>query len=186
MHVSMPTPFDRRRPPTDELHEVYRDNVAAVYAFFAYRVGTDTAEDLTAGTFERVVRSWRSFDPRQATPRTWIIAIARNLLTDHFRRERWRRGPSLDEHPALLDGLVASDEPPARYMRFESAKDWLSQLSAREREIVAMRYGADLSTADIARLLDLSEANVHQIASRALRRLRDRVEAAAVERVDGT
>ena len=45
-------------------------------------------------------------------------------------------------------------------------------LSQREREVIAMRYGADLTTAEIARLLDLSEANVLQISSRALRRLR--------------
>jgi RNA polymerase sigma factor (sigma-70 family) len=56
----------------------------------------------------------------------------------------------------------------------------LSQLAPREREVVALRYGADLSTADIARTLGLSEANVLQILSRALRRLRRELEASGV------
>ena len=48
----------------------------------------------------------------------------------------------------------------------------LDELSPRERDVLAMRYGADMTAAEIGRALDLTEANVHQINSRALRRLR--------------
>jgi RNA polymerase sigma factor (sigma-70 family) len=161
------------RRPGHELQEAYRDNVDSVYAYFAYFVGASAAEDLTAATFERVVRAWRSFDPRRATERTWIFAIARNILTDHYRRERHRAGPSLDEHPGLLTELVSADDPAARRLGIDAVKDWLSRLTPREREVLALRYGADLSTTEIAAALGLSEANVHQIASRALRRLRE-------------
>jgi RNA polymerase sigma-70 factor, ECF subfamily len=54
-------------------------------------------------------------------------------------------------------------------------RDWLANLEPREREVLALRFAADLSAAEVARHLDLSEANVHQIASRALRRLRDQM-----------
>ena len=50
-------------------------------------------------------------------------------------------------------------------------RDWLRGLEPRERELLALRFAADLPAAEIARILDLSEDNVHQIASRALRRL---------------
>ena len=53
-----PLSEDQRR----ELQQVYRSNVSSVYAFFSYSVDATTAEDLTAATFERVVRSWRRFD----------------------------------------------------------------------------------------------------------------------------
>jgi RNA polymerase sigma factor (sigma-70 family) len=59
-------------------------------------------------------------------------------------------------------------------------KHWLGRLSAREREVLALRYGADLPTAEIARALDLSEANVLQISSRALRRLRRALESSEI------
>ena len=167
MRVRLP-----RQLPADELHGVYREHVSAVYRFFAYSVSPDTAEDLTAATFERVVRHWGHFDARRSSERTWILAIARNLLTDHFRRGRRRSGPSLDEHPELGENIASGDDPAEQQARVETVKGWLSMLGAREREVVAMRYGADLSTAEIARLLGLSEANVLQIASRALRRLK--------------
>src|SRR3954447_16979331 len=95
----------------DALRRVYREHVSAVYAFFTYSVSRETAEDLTASTFERVVRSWARFDPEFASPRTWIMAIARNILADHFRRQSHRNAVSLDEPPALAASLATSDDP---------------------------------------------------------------------------
>jgi RNA polymerase sigma factor (sigma-70 family) len=161
-----------RSLPADELHDVYRNHVSAVYAFFAYSVSPEVAEDLTSATFERVVRHWGRYDPRRSGQRTWILAIARNLLTDHFRRGSRRSGPSLDEHPELVESIRSGDDPAEKQASAETVKGWLSMLNAREREVIAMRYGADLSAAAIARLLGLSEANVLQISSRALRRLK--------------
>jgi RNA polymerase sigma factor (sigma-70 family) len=155
-----------------DLQDVYRRNVCAVYAFFSYSVDPDTAEDLTAATFERVLRSWSRYDARRASARTWILVIARNLLTDHFRRESHRRGPSLDEHPMLFAWVADGEDPAERRVSVDAIKAWLLMLQPREREVLALRYGADLSTPEIARCLGLSDANVHQIASRALRRLR--------------
>ena len=68
---------------------VYAEHVFRVYGFLAYRVHDhELAEDLTQGTFERALRSWAKFDPRRASERTWLLAIANNLLIDHYRRER--------------------------------------------------------------------------------------------------
>jgi len=168
----------RRRPArtAEELQRVYRDHFDAVYAFLAYSVDRATAEDLTAGTFERVVRSWKRFDPRRGSERTWVLAIARNLLTDHFRSSRHREAVSTDEHPALLDRLVDNLEPLTERLTAEELARWLAPLGEREREILALRYAADLTTAEIARLLGLTAANVQQINSRSLRRLRSRFE----------
>ena len=156
----------------DELRRVYRENVDATYGFLAHSVDRVTAEDLTAATFERVVRSWKRYDPGRGSERTWVIAIARNLLTDHFRAHRQREGVSTDEHPALLDRLVENLDPLEGQLTAEELARWLAPLGEREREILALRYAADLTTAEIARLLGLTEANVQQINSRSLRRLR--------------
>jgi RNA polymerase sigma-70 factor (ECF subfamily) len=168
----------RRRPreDSDELRRVYRDHFDAAYAFLAYHVEAAVAEDLTAATFERVVRSWARYDPVKGTERTWVLAIARNLLTDHFRAQRHREAVSTDEHPPLLDRLVEDEDPLAGRLSAQELARLLSPLSAREREVLALRYAADLTTAEIAGLLGLTAANVQQINSRALRRLRTRLE----------
>lgn len=161
----------------DELRRVYREHVDAVYAFLAYSVGRDHAEDLTASTFERVIKAWGRYDASKASERTWILSIARNALIDHYRRQSHRTATSLDEHPVLAESLAASGDPIAQALSADAFSSWLRDLADREREVLAMRYGADLSAAEISALLNLSEANVHQISSRAIRKLRERADA---------
>lgn len=157
----------------EELRRVYRAHVRAVYAFLAYSVKRETAEDLTSTTFERVLRAWDSFDPERGSERTWVLSIARNALTDHFRRQQLRAAVSTDEHPALLDRLVETADPLARHLSLDGLTSWLRELGPRDREVLALRYAADLSAREIAEVTGLSEANVHQLVSRSLRRLRD-------------
>jgi RNA polymerase sigma-70 factor (ECF subfamily) len=104
-----------------------------------------------------------------------VLAIARNVLMDHYRRQKLRQWISTDEHPALLSGLRADDwlEP---YLAADEVGSWLDQLGDREREVLALRYGSDLQANDIAAVTGLSPANVHQIVSRSLRRLRENAE----------
>jgi RNA polymerase sigma factor (sigma-70 family) len=156
-----------------DLSRLYREHVAAVYGFFAYSVREPVAEDLTSATFERVLRSWKAFDPRRGSERGWILAIARNLLVDHYRRQRLRDAVSTDEHPLLLEALATGDEPFVRALAADELRRWLAILGERERQIVALRYAADLPAAEIAEMVGLTAANVHQILSRSLRRLRE-------------
>lgn len=164
------------RRADDELRRVYRTHVSSVYAFFAYAVPRATAEDLTSATFERVIRAWDGFDPARASERTWILAIARNLLTDHYRRQRHRDALSLDEHPAVADALAQPGDAQRELLDREEVLGWLAGLPEREREILALRYGADLTAEAIAQLTGLTAANVHQILSRTLRKLRGTVD----------
>jgi RNA polymerase sigma-70 factor (ECF subfamily) len=161
-----------RRRDQDELRRVYRSHVDAVYAFFAYSVPPATAEDLTSSTFERVLKAWPSYDSEKGSERTWIAAIARNILTDHYRRESLRRAPSIDAHPELADHVAGGEEEFEQILSDDALRAWLAPLGEREREVVALRYAADLPATEIARITGLSTANVHQIASRSLRQLR--------------
>ena len=141
-----------------------------MYAFFAYSVGASAAEDLTSATFERVVRSWHRFDPERGSERTWILAIARNQC----RSVRQRPLPAqVEAVPVLADCRLPDAQASEGRLSVEQLKEWLRPLGAREREIIALRYGADLEGVEIARMLDLTPANVHQILSRSLRRLRE-------------
>src|SRR5437868_13391104 len=124
------------RRGTDDLRRVYLDHVDAVYAFFAYSLDRTWAEDLTASTFERVIRSWSSYDPRRAGERTWILSIARNLLTDHYRRQSHRQATSTDEHPALLDTLMSTDDVAEAAAATDQVRSWPALLGERVREIL--------------------------------------------------
>lgn len=147
---------------------VYEEHVWRVYGFLAYRLADrHSAEDLTQATFERALRAWARYDPRRGSVSTWLLAIASNLLADHHRRDRSGRHDALEE--ALLP---AQDGPEQRLEGLPELLDALAALGEREREVVALRYGGDLTGPEIARLLGLSLANVQQINSRALRRLR--------------
>src|ERR687893_890352 len=71
----------------DEFERLYAAEAAGLFSFLAYRVGDRSlAEDLTADAFERALRSRRRFDRRRGSEKTWLYAIALNLLRDHARR----------------------------------------------------------------------------------------------------
>jgi RNA polymerase sigma-70 factor (ECF subfamily) len=165
-------PRRRTAEHDDVLRRVFREHVDAVYALFAYNVDAATAEDLTSATFEKVIRAWRRYDPAKASERTWILAIARNTMLDHFRRSAHRTALSTDEHPRLLETVTEDEDFTERRLAADELRSWLSVLGDRDREVLALRYAADLPAADIGRLVGLSTANVHQILSRSLRKLR--------------
>ena len=159
--------------PPDFGH-VYDEHVWSVYGFLAYRLNSrDDAEDLTQQTFERALRSWHRYDERLASVGTWLLTIARNLLIDHFRASASRQHQPLAE----MGGDGPGEEPQYDLGLDPALAKALAQLSVRDREIVALRFGGDLSGPEIAELLGLTLANVQQILSRSLRRMRAELEA---------
>ncbi len=151
---------------------VYDAHVRQVFAFFAYRLAVRSdAEDLTQLTFERALRAWDRYDPSRASVATWLMSIARNLVIDHYRACRPGPQRSLDDFQGDFDEHLAVWDKPNMGLdpHLELA---LAKLSDRERELISLRFGADLSGPEIAALTELSLANVQQILSRGLRKMR--------------
>ena len=143
--------------------------VRRVYAYAAYRLGDGPdAEDVTSETFERALRYRNTFDPRRGTPAAWLVGIARRCADDHLRGRGWRCRPTTQ---ALLDGAGDPGPADAAILRLDLA-DAISTLSVRDRELIALRYGADLKAKDIAALLEQSTNAVEVALHRALDRLR--------------
>jgi RNA polymerase sigma-70 factor (ECF subfamily) len=143
-----------------------------VYGFFAYRMRSRAdAEDLTQQTFERALKSWSRYDPARAGVATWLLAIARNLLVDHIRADRSARQQPLDDLDRGHDALVDPGNPPDIGLEPDLERA-LATLAARDREIVALKFGGELTGPEIAAATGLSLANVQQILSRSLRRMR--------------
>jgi len=160
--------------PPGDFAAVYESEIWSIYGFFAYRVrSVSTAEDLTQQTFERALRAWRRFDPERSPARTWLLAIARNLLIDHYRADVWRRQQAIEEVP---EGELGSELAEPDLGIDPDLAQALAKLVPRDREILALRFGGDLSGPEIAELTGLTVANIQQILSRSLRRLRDSLE----------
>lgn len=159
-----------RSPATDEDFEhLYRTELPKVYNFFRFRVGDGPmAEDLTAETFEKAWRKRHRYRQDLASFSTWLFTIARRVAIDHYRRQR----------PVIsLESIshLTADETPEELTQERSDFDRLSllltQLEDRNRELVALRYGAGLTNRAIAGLTGLSESNVGVILHRTLKQL---------------
>ncbi len=151
---------------------VYAEQLPRVYNFFRYRFGDSAdAEDLTARTFERAWSARHRYRRDLAAFSTWLLTIARNVATDHFRRMR----PTV---PLDAAAHVAADGTPELKAAQRSDADrlamLLAQLPERERELLSLKYGAGMNNRAIARATGLSESNVGTIVHRAVETLRGR------------
>jgi RNA polymerase sigma-70 factor (ECF subfamily) len=153
----------------------YRAELPRIYNFFRYRVGgSQAAEDLTSETFEKAWRYRERYRHDLAAFSTWLFTIARRVAQDHYRKHR--NEIPLDEVPELSTNEIMEDLA-QRDADFVHLSVLLAQLEDRERELVALKYGAGLTNRDLARLSGLSESNVGVILHRTLQTLRSKWEA---------
>ena len=153
--------------------EWYEAHGVAVYNYFRFHVAlADVAEDLTAETFLKVVRAAERFDPLRGTPRSWILAVARNVLADWRRRARLRQYVAIG---TMHDLVCDAPSPEERLLRKEEVGrllDAVATLAPADRELIGLRYGSGLDTAEVAQILEISQGSVRTRLWRVLRRLR--------------
>jgi RNA polymerase sigma-70 factor (ECF subfamily) len=160
----------RSRGVTD-FEALYRSSRDDVYAYVATLMRDRfAAEDVTAQAFERAYRKRASFRPGRGTPRAWLFGIARNAALDELRR-RSRTAPATAE-PADESVLLPDDEAEAGARRL-AVRAALEALRPRERELVALKFFAGLSNAELASVLDTTETNVGTRLHRAIHKLRE-------------
>ena len=167
MTVVRPWPALETQPTFAEAAEASLDDVFG-YLLYLTR-DRDTAEDLTGATFEKALIRWDRFDPRRGDVRAWLVGIARTSALDWFRAEkRRRRREELSAVPERIDEPFAEGLSP-------TLRDALAQLTAGEREVIALRVVLDLDGEAAARVLGISPTAVSTRLSRALRRLEEKV-----------
>src|SRR5438093_7029544 len=140
--------------------------IRRVYAYVAYRIGDGPdAEDVTSETFERALRYRDSYDKSRGEPAAWLIGIARRCIAGAASAPMPVPDPGT-ERPAAGD----LEEDMVRRLTVAAG---LARLSERDRELLALRYGADLTVGQIGDLLEL-RPNAVEVA---LHRARDRLAA---------
>jgi len=159
-------------PPSswERFEALYRSSRDDVFAYVATLLGDrGAAEDVTALAFERAYRRRRSFDRRRGEERAWLFGIARNAALDELRRRR--RLARLAAEPGDQVDEPADDEHDLA-LRRTAVRTAMARLSAREREIVALKFHAGLSNAELARVVGVSESNAGTLLYRTMEKLR--------------
>lgn len=153
-----------------DVEAMYRECRDDIYAYVATLLRDPAAaEDATSAAFERAFRRRATYRPRRGSPRAWLFGIARNAALDELRRRR--RTAALAAEPEDAEALSAPDTVDEAARR-ATVRAGLAQLDARDRELVALKFFAGLTNAELARVLGISEANAGTRLHRAVTRLR--------------
>jgi RNA polymerase sigma-70 factor, ECF subfamily len=171
VNQTLPAPAAQLDPSSWQRFEaLYRSSRDDVYAYVVTLLrDRAAAEDVTELAFERAYRRRRTFDRRRGEERAWLFGIARNAALDELRRRR--RLATIVAEPE--DESARSTEDYADVaLRRTAVRAALASLSAREREIVALKFHAGLTNAELARVLGISESNAGTMLHRTMQKLR--------------
>ena len=158
------------RKPFDEIYEeYYRSVYNYVYMQLLHR---QDAEDIVSEVFTKAYSAYDTYQPSLASEKTWLLRIARNALTDHYRRRASH--PTADVEDETLEAVPDEDDP------FAAVEDdtnrtvslVLRELRPEEREILLMRYQQDMKNPAIAQELGINEKAVSERIRRALAKSR--------------
>lgn len=160
-----------------EFTYIFETYYKKVYNFIYYRVNNHyTAEDLTSQVFEKVMLKINTYNENKSPFEVWLFAIARNIVNDYFRNLQKHKFFSID----AIKNLISKKKTPEDIVEIAETNDKLSDalkiLNERERNIVALKFGADLKNVEIAKVLDLTESNVGVILFRTMKKLKKELE----------
>jgi RNA polymerase sigma-70 factor, ECF subfamily len=156
----------------EDFERLFSEHAKPLFAFLVYRCGDrGLAEDLLADTFERALRARRRFDRRKASEKTWLYSIALNRLRDELRH-RGAEQRAVERAAAQVE--LAGDDF-ARVAAQDELRSALDALSEEEREVIALRFGAELTVPEIARITGQPTTTSEGRLYRALHRMRDQL-----------
>ena len=161
-----------RKGDAEAFGQLYDHYNASVYRFLYYRVGSvQLAEDLTAETFFRALRSMSSFRWQGKDFGAWLMTIARNLTTDHFKAGRTRLESTTEDMTSLDTTTDGPEDAVLASLTNEALLSALSELPTEQRECLVMRFLQGLSIAETAEVLERSAGAVKQLQLRGVRNL---------------
>jgi RNA polymerase sigma-70 factor, ECF subfamily len=153
---------------------MYAAHAGPIFAFALRATGDrQVAEEVVQDTFVRAWRAMDRFDPQTADLRTWLLAIARNLVIDHHRR--MARRPRTTHADGVHGQPVAAGSGPIdvdRAVEVWQVAEALQQLSPAHREAIVEIHVRGTTVAEAARRLDVPPGTVKSRVYYGLRALR--------------
>jgi len=171
---------------TTEISKIYEENADKVYRYFYFQVSNkEIAEDLTSILFHKFIKNLDKYDSTKSQPATWLFAMARNVLIDHFRNKHFKRqkneiNPETKEGESILEVIPDGNKTPEENVQIDRNKrllyEQVKKLKAHEQELIFFRYVEELSYEEIALRQNIKVNDVGVKLHRALARLKKLVE----------
>ena len=161
-----------RKGDAEAFGMLYDHYQSAVYRFLFYRTRSATlAEDLTSETFFRALRSMTGFRWQGKDFGAWLMTIARNLATDHFKAGRTRLEMTTEDMGQHDDATEGPESAVLASLTNEILLEALTELPDEQRDCLVMRFLQGMSIAETAQVLGRSEGAVKQLQLRGVRNL---------------
>jgi RNA polymerase sigma-70 factor (ECF subfamily) len=155
---------------TDNFKTAYESHAKFIYKFLFWRTkNIQLSEDLTSSVFEKAWRSRSSF--HGGSVRAWLYRIARNVLTDHWRKKKELLVEDADSFPE--DARPSTGELLDKKLAIQDLRKALVKLPDDMHSVVTKRFIEGMSCKETAKILNLSESNVRVIQYRALKKLKE-------------
>jgi len=154
----------------DAFAEIYGTLLDPIYRYLYWNLDSrEDAEDLTEEVFLKCLVNIGGYDPKRGPFKAWAFRIAHNLMVDHQRR-RGRRGQEELKYE-MEDGAPTAPQSLEENERARALRKSLDGLPSSQRQVIAMKFFAEMSNAEVAKALGRSEGAVNAMQHRALRRL---------------
>ncbi|MGZ4448267.1 MAG: sigma-70 family RNA polymerase sigma factor [Nocardioides sp.] len=161
-----------RKGDADAFGLLYDHYQSSVYRFLFYRTRSTTlAEDLTSETFFRALRSMTNFRWQGKDFGAWLMTIARNLATDHFKAGRTRLELTTEDMGLHDDATEGPESSVLASLTNEVLLRALKELPDEQRDCLVMRFLQGMSIAETAAVLGRSDGAVKQLQLRGVRNL---------------
>ncbi|HYF72560.1 MAG TPA: sigma-70 family RNA polymerase sigma factor [Nocardioides sp.] len=161
-----------RKGDSEAFGLLYDHYQPSVYRFLFYRTRSGTlAEDLTSETFFRALRSMNNFRWQGKDFGAWLMTIARNLATDHFKAGRTRLELTTEDMGLHDDATDGPESSVLAGLTNEILLRALTELPPEQRDCLVMRFLQGMSIAETAAVLGRSDGAVKQLQLRGVRNL---------------
>ncbi len=152
---------------------LYYQYVEKIYKFIYYKVQhRETAEDLTSQTFIKALEKINSFSNEKSSFSTWVYAIARNSVIDHYRTKK--NNFNIDDVWDLEDNTDIERDADIKG-KLEKVEKYLKELKPEQREIIMLRVWEGMSYREIAEITGKSEGNCKMIFFRTVKELKEKM-----------
>lgn len=154
--------------------EAYEKYYTRVFAFVYSRVrDVELSKDIVSDVFERAYRKGEGVRDKAAY-RGWLFAIAKNLISGHYRKQKseLRKQDRATEQLRFTDDYIDPEWEAVRNDRASALMALVSQASERDQELISLKFDAELTHDEIAKIMKMSAGTVRVAIFRALKRLK--------------